>query len=249
MQRCWQLLVAVAAAVLDMPASQHGARKAALLRGARQYLERGHAAYMQTIIQSHRSEACPPITSPVNQQSRLCISTANHERAIHGVHALQLIRFGLALLGSADELLDRRETRAINTQVVVPAAQMSSHARQAAMGGDPSRLGQVQAFLRVVDRDLGTALDFDQPGGTDTSWQRIYYCLRSGYHDEALQASCFPLDDGVQTNHCCTTPRMPSAYPCYEVYVPNLERIHGGCTRQLMSLTCYGAKASSDHRG
>ena len=59
-------------------------------------------------------------------------------------------------------------------------------ASQAALGGDPSRVGQVQAFLRIVDRDLGTVLDFDQPGGADTSWQRIYYCLRSGYNDEAL---------------------------------------------------------------
>ncbi len=56
MQRCWQLLAAVAADALDMPASQHGARKAALLQGSVQYLQRGHAAYMQTIIQSHRSE-------------------------------------------------------------------------------------------------------------------------------------------------------------------------------------------------
>ena len=56
MQRCWQLLAAVAAGALDMPASQHGARKAALLQGSIQYLQRGHAAYMQTIIQSHRSE-------------------------------------------------------------------------------------------------------------------------------------------------------------------------------------------------
>ena len=65
-------------------------------------------------------------------------------------------------------------------------------ALQAALGGDPSRIGQIQAFLRIVDRDLGAMLDFDQPGGADTSWQRIYYCLRSGYNDEALQvrAAC-----------------------------------------------------------
>ena len=56
MQRCWQLLAAVAAEALDMPAGQHGARRAALLQGSRQYLQRGHAAYMQIIIQSHRSE-------------------------------------------------------------------------------------------------------------------------------------------------------------------------------------------------
>ena len=58
--------------------------------------------------------------------------------------------------------------------------------RQAALGGRPSRAGQVQAFLRVLDRDCGP-LDFDQPGAVDTTWQRLYYCLRSGFHEEALQ--------------------------------------------------------------
>ena len=30
-------------------------------------------------------------------------------------------------------------------------------------------------------------LDFDAPGGLDTSWQRIFLCLRCGFHQEALQ--------------------------------------------------------------
>ena len=66
MQRCWQLLAAVAADALDMPAGQHGARKAALLNGSRQYLQRGHAAYMQTIIQSHRSEVTSATRSSIS---------------------------------------------------------------------------------------------------------------------------------------------------------------------------------------
>ena len=122
---------------------------------------------------------------------------------------------------------------------------------QAALGGSPSRLGLVQAFLRVKERDRG-ALDFDQaglggrshgaaelplplappprisvpalsarcraghldvplgrvvalprfsprwshavrsarhvqPGGVDTTWMRLYCCLRAGFHAEAVQ--------------------------------------------------------------
>ncbi len=57
---------------------------------------------------------------------------------------------------------------------------------QAALGGAPSRLGQVQAFLRVREADAGP-LDFDAPGGADTAWQRVYLCLRSGFHAEALE--------------------------------------------------------------
>ena len=56
MLRCWQLLAAVVAEAKDVPASSYAARKAALIRGARRYLEQGHANYMQVIIQQNRSE-------------------------------------------------------------------------------------------------------------------------------------------------------------------------------------------------
>ncbi|GAB4816873.1 hypothetical protein N2152v2_003919 [Parachlorella kessleri] len=65
---------------------------------------------------------------------------------------------------------------------------VQTHRMQAALGGSPSRLGLVQAFLRVREKERGL-LDFDQPGGVDTTWQRIYCCLRAGFHAEALQAS------------------------------------------------------------
>ncbi|KAK9867148.1 hypothetical protein WJX84_008824 [Apatococcus fuscideae] len=59
---------------------------------------------------------------------------------------------------------------------------------QARLGGEPSRMAQIQAFLRLRMADAGP-LDFDTPGGggTDTTWPTIFYCLRCGYHDEALQ--------------------------------------------------------------
>ena len=64
---------------------------------------------------------------------------------------------------------------------------------QARLGGEPSRMAQIQAFLRLRMADAGP-LDFDTPGGggTDTTWPTIFYCLRCGYHDEALQVC-----------HCC----------------------------------------------
>lgn len=60
---------------------------------------------------------------------------------------------------------------------------------QAALGGDFSRAGQVKAFLRVKNQDVAAAMDFDTPAGIDTTWQRIFCCLRSGYTQEALEVS------------------------------------------------------------
>ncbi|KAG1338613.1 nuclear pore complex protein NUP93A [Cocos nucifera] len=66
---------------------------------------------------------------------------------------------------------------------------IQSHPAQAALGGAVGNLQKVRAFLRVRLRDHGM-LDFDagdarrQPP-IDTTWQQIYYCLRTGYYDEA----------------------------------------------------------------
>ncbi|KAK7259645.1 hypothetical protein RIF29_25257 [Crotalaria pallida] len=64
-----------------------------------------------------------------------------------------------------------------------------SHPAQAALGGGVGNLQRIRAFLRIRLRDYGV-LDFDagdarrQPP-VDTTWQQIYFCLRSGYYDEA----------------------------------------------------------------
>ncbi|XP_039128738.1 nuclear pore complex protein NUP93A-like [Dioscorea cayenensis subsp. rotundata] len=66
---------------------------------------------------------------------------------------------------------------------------IQSHPAQAALGGAVGNLQKIRAFLRVRLRDHGV-LDFDsgdarrQPP-VDTTWQQIYYCLRTGYYDEA----------------------------------------------------------------
>ncbi|KAJ0081299.1 hypothetical protein Patl1_11554 [Pistacia atlantica] len=66
---------------------------------------------------------------------------------------------------------------------------IQSHPAQAALGGTVGNLQRVRAFLRIRLRDYGV-LDFDagdarrQPP-VDTTWQQIYFCLRTGYYDEA----------------------------------------------------------------
>ena len=57
---------------------------------------------------------------------------------------------------------------------------------QANLGGSPTQLDWIKAFLRVKEKDRGP-LDFDAPGGGDTTWQRVYMCLRSGYDTEAIE--------------------------------------------------------------
>lgn len=66
---------------------------------------------------------------------------------------------------------------------------IQSHPAQAALGGVVGNLQTVRAFLRIRLRDCGV-LDFDagdarrQPP-VDTTWQQIYFCLRTGYYEEA----------------------------------------------------------------
>ncbi|KAL3623745.1 Nuclear pore complex protein nup93a [Castilleja foliolosa] len=67
---------------------------------------------------------------------------------------------------------------------------IQSHPAQAALGGTVGNLQRIRAFLRMRLRDYGV-LDFDasdvrrQPP-IDTTWQQIYFCLRTGYYDDAL---------------------------------------------------------------
>lgn len=65
----------------------------------------------------------------------------------------------------------------------------------ARLGGRLGRLDRIQAFLRVKLADQGV-LDFDG-GMLDTTWQRIYLCLRSGFHQEALEIASESADNEV----------------------------------------------------
>lgn len=124
MLRVWQVAQRQLQGIYSLPASAKTQREGLLIAGSRSYLEENFVAYMQTVVQTHRTVA--------------------------------------------------------------------------ALGGSPSRLGLVQAYLRVREKDR-PALDFDQPGGLDTTWMRIYTCLRAGFFAEACQVA--------RSVHEASTPR------------------------------------------
>ncbi|GJW21128.1 nuclear pore complex protein NUP93A [Tanacetum coccineum] len=66
---------------------------------------------------------------------------------------------------------------------------IQSHPAQAALGGVVGNLQRIHAFLRIRLKDYGV-LDFDASDARrqppyDTTWQQIYFCLRTGYYDDA----------------------------------------------------------------
>ncbi|CAI7915336.1 unnamed protein product [Closterium sp. NIES-54] len=70
---------------------------------------------------------------------------------------------------------------------------IQSHPNEASLGGSTGSLHRVRAFLRVRLRDQGP-LDFDATPTTrlpplDTTWHQIFYCLRSGYTNDALHVA------------------------------------------------------------
>mmetsp|Transcript_31486 Transcript_31486/g.59180 ORF Transcript_31486/g.59180 Transcript_31486/m.59180 type:complete len:867 (-) Transcript_31486:321-2921(-) len=77
------------------------------------------------------------------------------------------------------------------------------HAQVARLGGETSPLARVRAFLRVHLQGQGP-LDFDAEGSAgaiNTTWRQVYYCIRSGYLQEALQVVDASTDpSGRQTS-------------------------------------------------
>ncbi|CAN8286976.1 unnamed protein product [Cochlearia groenlandica] len=70
---------------------------------------------------------------------------------------------------------------------------IQSHPTQAALGGSVGNMQRIRAFLRIRLREYGT-LDFDSPDArrqppVDTTWQQIYFCLRTGYFEEAREVA------------------------------------------------------------
>lgn len=67
----------------------------------------------------------------------------------------------------------------------------SAEPQTAALGGAPGNLARVRAFLRAT-RTENIPLDFDAQGGgaaVDTTWQQVFFCLRSGFHKEAVEVA------------------------------------------------------------
>ncbi|KAL3533736.1 hypothetical protein ACH5RR_007257 [Cinchona calisaya] len=70
---------------------------------------------------------------------------------------------------------------------------IQSHPAQASLGGAVDNLQRIRAFLRIRLRDYGI-LDFDADDARrqppiDTTWQQIYFCLRTGYYDKAREVA------------------------------------------------------------
>ncbi|KAL4437959.1 hypothetical protein ABPG77_004180 [Micractinium sp. CCAP 211/92] len=135
--------------------------------------------------------------SPVQDFAAACADESNGERRTTMLRVWQVLS---RLLGGVAGLPAAARTQ--RTEALLVGARsylednftahmqkvVATHRTQAALGGSPSRLGLVNAFLRVKEKDRG-ALDFDQPGGVDTTWMRIYCCLRAGFHAEAAQVA------------------------------------------------------------
>jgi nuclear pore complex protein Nup93 len=89
---------------------------------------------------------------------------------------------------------------------------VATHRTTAALGGSPSRLGLVQAFLRVKEKDR-SPLDFDQPGGADTTWLRIFTALRAGFTAEAVSVARAAGEGGPATPRAAAAAAAPRDLP------------------------------------
>mmetsp|Transcript_26955 Transcript_26955/g.58903 ORF Transcript_26955/g.58903 Transcript_26955/m.58903 type:complete len:850 (+) Transcript_26955:117-2666(+) len=103
------------------------------------------------------------------------------EARARGVASSPVNKFAEALVQGARKHLER--FHAVHTRNTV-----LRHKLQAERGADPEQVREVQAYIQVKYGSSG-ALDFQQPGGHDTSWMQVYFCLRNGWHDAARRAA------------------------------------------------------------
>ena len=149
------------------------------------------------------------------------------QRQLEGVYALPpsaRSQREVLLVAGARKYLE--ENFVAYTQQVV-----QTHRTTAALGGSPSRLGLLQAYLRVKEK-ARAPLDFDQPGGADTSYLRIFTCLRAGFLSEAVAVARVARDGGSGGGGGVSTPRAFSsaaASPSRDLPGMLQEWIDGGC--------------------
>lgn len=117
---------------------------------------------------------------------------------------------------------------------------VATHRTVAALGGNPSRIGLVHAYLRVREKERGL-LDFDQPGGVDTFWLRIFTCMRAGFTTEAVAVAL------GTAGHDAATPRAAAGAgaPGRDVGLALQEWADGGC-RPLSGDAASGALAEAE---
>jgi len=91
------------------------------------------------------------------------------------------VRFQEALLIGARKHLERGHVQHTRNLLL-------RHKQQAERGSDPEQLREVQAYIQVKYGGR-IPLDFQQPGGQDTSLVQVFLCLRNGWHDAARAAA------------------------------------------------------------
>lgn len=108
-----------------------------------------------------------------------------------------------ALCKSARRHLERDYATYVNEEI-------EHHPQLAMLGGSPSRLQQIRAFLRIRFSDKG-ALDFDMAGGIDTFWHQLYFCFRCGYIEEAIELVESVNNDGIMAGdvHSANVSSLP----------------------------------------
>lgn len=114
------------------------------------------------------------------------LSDILQEAEVAGVSVSSPARYVDALARGARRHLEAGHARHVHSWV-------SRHRVTAQRGADPDMLRDIQAYLAVKMRGRGD-LDFQQPGGHDTSWIQVYYALRSGWADAALRAAARASD-------------------------------------------------------
>ena len=177
MTKLWGLLRSM---VSGMPGSSASpaARTQALVQGARAYLAQGHADYLRSIVQGNRAQVC------FSLQLALYESQPNYNLHLRGTcHSLHW--------SSGDSTGSSIMSTVSAGKTLLQACMNGKiHYRPIWEGRLRGWTGQ-KAFLRVKEKDRGP-LDFDVPGGGDTTWQRVYLCLRSGYDAEAIEVLITP---------------------------------------------------------
>eukprot|EP00798_Chlamydomonas_sp_ICE-L_P020446 gene20446-27235_t len=98
-----------------------------------------------------------------------------------GVPPAPAAPFAQSMLQGAKKHLERGHAQHMRNTLL-------RHKLQAERGADPELLREAQSYIQVKFGSKGL-LDFQQPGGHDTSWIQVYFCLRNGWLDAARKAA------------------------------------------------------------
>ncbi|KAF3554825.1 hypothetical protein F2Q69_00017824 [Brassica cretica] len=142
----------------DSAVRQGVSKRMSLAIGARRHLERGHEKHIMDTIQSHPTQVFISVSFFI----------------------LFLLDYNSCYM-SVDDSVGNQSDMCLASLILF----------QAALGGSVGNLQRIRAFLRIRLREYGI-LDFDSPDArrqppVDTTWQQIYFCLRTGYYEEAKE--------------------------------------------------------------